>query len=65
MSKKDELYYDLARNYDSNRSMKMTFCATCKNCPSVDIHKDLNNVILGGKDEGFSVWTKDQFIEFI
>jgi hypothetical protein len=65
MSKKDESYYDLDRNHDPKRGMKMTFCSTCRTCPSIDIHKDLNNVVLGGKEEGFSVWTKDQFNEFV
>lgn len=65
MSKeKDPCFYDVERNYSSNRGMKMTFCATCKNCPSINIHKDLDKVILGGDEEGFSVWSKEQFIEF-
>ena len=65
MSKKDESYYDIARHYDSSKGIKMTFCSTCKTCPSINIHKDLTNVVLGGKDEGFSIWTKDQFNEFV
>ena len=63
--KRSKYYYDLDRNLDSSRGMKITFCKTCKTCPSVNIHKDIDTVILGGDDEGFSTWTKEQFKEMV
>ena len=47
-------------------SLNMVFCGTgsCK-CPAINIHKDLDNVIIGGKDEGFTVFTKEQFKLFV
>jgi hypothetical protein len=62
---KSKYYYDVDRNLDSSRGMNIVFCKTCKTCPSVNIHKDIDTVVLGGDDEGFSVWTKDQFKEMV
>jgi hypothetical protein len=61
MAKHSKYYYDTDRNIDSSRGVNVTMCRTCKTCPSINIHKDLDKVILGGEDEGFSVWTKEQF----
>jgi hypothetical protein len=33
---------------------------SCK-CPSVEIDLIKEDVVLGGKEEGFSTWTKEQF----
>mgnify|MGYP003134536391 CR=1 FL=1 len=63
MKEKNKHYYELDRNLDSSRGTKITFCKTCKTCPSINIHKDIDNVVLGGDDEGFSIWTKEQFKE--
>ena len=71
--KKSKHYYDYTRNMDEKQSeefeegsMNMVFCGSkgCK-CPAINIHKDLDNVILGGKDEGFTVFTKEQFQIFV
>jgi hypothetical protein len=47
------------------RSLKITFCKTCKTCPSISIHKDLDEVVLGGKEEGFTVWKKGHFKDMV
>ena len=63
MSKKhNESFYDIARNLPSEDGINMVMCGkgSCK-CPSVNIHKNLDTVILGGKEEGYSSWTKEQF----
>ena len=62
MTGKNKCYYDFGRNLPSEDGINMVMCGkgSCK-CPSVNIHKALDNVILGGEEEGFSVWTKEQF----
>ena len=61
---KNESFFDIQRNRDPQRGVQMTFCATCRKCPSINIHEDVENVILGGKEEGYSVWKKEQFAQF-
>jgi hypothetical protein len=58
----NESFYDIDRNVDSSRGLNMVMCGAkgCK-CPAVNIHKDLDVVILGGKEEGYSSWSKEQF----
>lgn len=46
-------------------SLSMTMCRTCKTCPDVRITKDSDEVMLGGEDEGYSYWTKQQFTDMI
>lgn len=43
--------------------MELTMCGkgSCK-CPSVDIDTTRDEVVLGGTEEGFSTWTKEQFV---
>ena len=53
------------RNVESQKGVQMTLCKTCKTCPSVSIHEDLENVILGGKEEGFTIWKKGHFKDLI
>ena len=71
--KKSKYYYDYTRNMNDEQiegfeedSLNMVFCGAkgCK-CPAINIHKDLDNVILGGEDEGFTVFTKEQFKIFM
>ena len=40
----------------------ITMCGKgkCK-CPSIDIDLTRDEVIIGGKEEGYSSWTKEQF----
>jgi hypothetical protein len=51
---------------ETQTSLQITFCGkgSCK-CPSVDINKDNDTVILGGKEEGYTRFTKEQFDMFI
>ena len=62
MTKHNEKYYDILRNRPEEGGMQMVMCGSkgCK-CPDVNIHKELDTVILGGKEEGYSSWTKEQF----
>ena len=55
--------YELIRKETEN-SLHITFCKTCKTCPAVDISIDKDIVIIGGDDEGYTEFTKEQF-EFI
>jgi|TARA_R100000664_G_C2757850_1_gene146303 hypothetical protein len=50
----------------TNKSLQITFCGkgSCK-CPSIDINKDNDTVILGGNEEGYTRFTKEQFEMFI
>ena len=49
----------------TNQRAQMTFCASCKSCPAIDISKDSDKVIVGGDDEGYTEFTKDQFALFV
>lgn len=62
---KGETFFDIQRNRNPEKGVQMTFCATCKRCPSINIHEEVETVILGGKEEGYSVWKKEQFAEFV
>ena len=45
--------------------VSMTFCANCKNCPSVVLDANEDAVIVGGDEEGYTEFTKEQFKLFI
>ena len=47
------------------KGMQRTFCKTCKTCPSISIHENLDKVILGGREEGFTVWEKGHFKDMV
>lgn len=49
----------------SDQRAEMTFCANCKSCPAIDISADSDRVVVGGEDEGFTEFTKDQFALFM
>ena len=49
----------------NSQEIKMTFCANCKTCPSVDMTLESDEVIVGGEEEGFTLFTKEQFKLFI
>ena len=44
---------------------QMTFCSSCKTCPSIDISTESDKVVIGGDDEGYTEFTKDQFELFM
>jgi hypothetical protein len=49
----------------SDNKAEMTFCASCKNCPAIDISADSDRVVVGGEDEGYTEFTKEQFALFM
>tara|TARA_Y100000034_G_scaffold95129_2_gene115445 strand:- start:232 stop:441 length:210 start_codon:yes stop_codon:yes gene_type:complete len=49
----------------TNEYIDMTFCARCKNCPSIYIDKNQDEIVIGGKEEGYTKFTKEQFILFM
>jgi len=49
----------------SDNRAEMTFCANCKSCPAIDISADSDRVVVGGDDEGYTEFTKDQFALFM
>jgi len=54
------------KNFEvTEKRTQMTFCSSCKTCPAIDISKDSDKVVVGGKDEGYTHFTKDQFALFV
>jgi hypothetical protein len=49
----------------TDRGTQMTFCGSCKTCPAIDISEDSDKVIVGGKEEGYTEFTKEQFALFV
>ena len=49
----------------SDNRAEMTFCANCKSCPAIDISADSDRVVVGGDDEGYTEFTKEQFALFM
>lgn len=45
--------------------INMTFCASCKKCPAININKDSDTIVIGGEEEGYTKFTKEQFLLFI
>ena len=46
-------------------SLQITFCGKGSCCPAIDINKDNDTVILGGNEEGYTRFTKEQFKMFV
>ena len=54
--------FDGLKNVEvSNNRAQMTFCASCKSCPAIDISADSDRVVVGGEEEGYTEFTKEQF----
>ena len=49
----------------TDTSTQMTFCASCKTCPAINISDDSDKVIVGGEKEGYTEFTKEQFALFV
>ena len=49
----------------SAQRTQMTFCASCKSCPAIDISTDSDKVVVGGEEEGYTEFTKEQFALFV
>jgi hypothetical protein len=43
----------------------ITFCKAGTCCPSIVVDKNDDNIVIGGKEEGFTKFTKDQFKMFL
>lgn len=61
----ENVFNDHQKGMPEEGGMKRTFCKTCKTCPSISIHEELDKVILGGKEEGFTVWEKGHFKDMV
>ena len=57
----DKLPHDITKEH-----VLITFCGTgkCK-CPSIEMDLNSDKVIIGGKDEGYTEFTKDEFKLFV
>ena len=53
---------NLPISHKNDNHMEITMCGkgSCK-CPSVDIDLHKDNVVIGGKEEGYTNFTKEQF----
>ncbi len=49
----------------NDQELKVTFCRTCKTCPSVEIKLESNEVLIGGDKEGISTFSKDEFFMLV
>jgi len=56
---------ELPHTHTSER-IEMTFCGTgkCK-CPSIDMDLNRDKIIIGGKKEGYTEFTKEEFKLFM
>ena len=49
----------------TDQELKVTFCRTCRTCPSVEIKLESDEVIVGGEKEGISTFSKDEFFMLV
>ena len=57
---------NLPVNHKNSDHMEITMCGkgSCK-CPSIDIDLNRDDVVIGGKEEGYTTFTKEQFELFM
>ena len=50
----------------TNERLEITFCGKgkCK-CPSIDLDINRDKIIIGGEDEGYTEFTKEEFGLFV
>ena len=50
----------------TNERLEITFCGKgkCK-CPSIDLDINRDKIIIGGEDEGYTEFTKEEFKLFV
>ena len=53
------------KNVVSESRIEITFCKPGSCCPSITVDKNSDNVVIGGKEEGYTTFTKEQFQMFI
>lgn len=52
--------------HEANESrISITFCKPNSCCPSIEVDKNSDNIVIGGEDEGFTTFTKEQFQMFV
>ena len=49
----------------SESRIEITFCKPNSCCPSITVDKNLDKVVIGGTEEGFTSFTKEQFQMFL
>ena len=51
---------------ETENTLNYVFCGkgSCK-CPAIDISKDNDTVVIGGDEEGYTQFTKEQFKLFL
>mgnify|MGYP001202823685 FL=1 len=56
---------NLPNNYTPT-GVEITFCGkgSCK-CPAIDIDEKRDDVVIGGEEEGYTTFTKEQFKLFM
>jgi len=57
---------NLPTSHKNDNHMEITMCGkgSCK-CPSINIDLDRDDVVIGGKEEGYTTFTKEQFELFM
>tara|TARA_R110001599_G_scaffold218974_1_gene417265 strand:- start:260 stop:541 length:282 start_codon:yes stop_codon:yes gene_type:complete len=57
---------NLPISHKNDNHMEITMCGkgSCK-CPSINIDLDRDDVVIGGKEEGYTTFTKEQFELFM
>jgi len=47
---------------ETNNHLEITLCGkgSCK-CPSIEMDVESDNIVIGGKEEGYTTFTKEQF----
>ena len=57
---------NLPISHTTDTHMEITMCGSgkCK-CPSIDIDLNRDEVVIGGKEEGYTTFTKEQFQLFM
>ena len=49
------------KNTVSDSRIEITFCKANSCCPSIVVDKNNDDVFIGGKNEGYTKFTKEQF----
>jgi len=49
----------------SNTTISITFCKPGSCCPSITVDKNTDDIVIGGLEEGYTKFTKEQFKMFL
>lgn len=50
---------------EGETKIEITFCKAGSCCPSIVVDKNDENIVIGGKEEGYTKFTKEQFQMFL